>query len=120
MKNTLITHINYFSKRITYEDVINHKPSPDAYLLALELSQESELSCIAIEDSFIGVEAAKASNLNCLLTLPPWSSSTRNVTRIANACVNTLGNVDNPSKLVYGKKLVNNYVDYQYLTNIIN
>ena len=75
LKNSLSSHINYFSGIITYEDVNKHKPFPDAYELAIQLSNKSEINCIAIEDSMIGVEAAKAANLNCLLTLPPWSSS---------------------------------------------
>ena len=68
------THLNYFSGIITYEDVSKHKPFPDAYQLALQLSTMSEENCLAIEDSIVGVEAAKAANLNCVLILPPWSS----------------------------------------------
>ncbi len=120
LQTSLRTHFNYFSGLITYEDVIKHKPFPDAYQLAVQLSQESEVNCIAIEDSMIGVKAAKAANINCLMTLPPWSRSTQNIERTANACVNSLGNSDNPSKLIYGQKLTTNYVDFQYLTNIIN
>ncbi len=120
LKTSLSSHINKFSGIISYEDVQNHKPYPDAYHLALKLSKKSELNCIAIEDSIIGVQAAKAANLNCLLTLPPWSSSTQNITMIANACVDRLGNSNNPSKLIYGPKLTRNYVDYEYLTNVIN
>jgi len=120
LHNSLSSHMNYFSRIITYEDVCKHKPFPDAYQLALKLSKKSEFNCIAIEDSKIGVEAAKAANLNCLLTLPPWSTSIKNITRKANACVNSLGNFDNPSKLIYGKELICNNVDFEYLTNIIN
>ncbi len=120
LKTSLSSHRNKFSVIITYEDVAKHKPSPEAYLLALKLSKKSELNCIAIEDSSIGLEAAKAANLNCLLTLPPWAKSIPNLSTTANACVNSLGNVDTQSKLIYGKKLVRDFVDYQYLTNIIN
>ena len=120
LKTGLNSHLNYFSRIITYEDVSNHKPLPDAYQLAIQLSKRSEVNCIAIEDSIIGVEAAKAANLNCLLTLPPWARSTKNITRKANSCVNTLGDFDNPSKLIYGKKLNGTNVDFEYLTNIIN
>jgi len=120
LKTSLSMHLNYFSGIITYEDVSKHKPFPDAYLLALELSNQSEDNCIAIEDSMIGVEAAKAANLNCLLTLPPWSTSVKNITRKANACVTSLGNDNNASTLIYGNKLTSNNVDYEYLTNIIN
>ena len=120
LKTSLSSHLNCFSGIITYEDVSNHKPSPDAYNLALQLSKQSGLNCLAIEDSRSGVEAAKAANLNCLLTLPPWGISLKDITRKANACVNSLGDDDNPSKLIYGKNLLGNTVDFEYLTNIIN
>ena len=83
-------------------------------------TQQSQFNCIAIEDSKIGVESAKAANLNCLLILPPWNSSRQNISKKANACLNSLGNFDNPSRLIYGKKLISNHVDFDYLTNIIN
>tara|TARA_Y100001968_G_scaffold15414_1_gene12402 strand:+ start:3666 stop:4412 length:747 start_codon:yes stop_codon:yes gene_type:complete len=120
LKSSLSSHLNSFSELITYEDVSKHKPFPDAYKLALKLSKKSELNCIAIEDSNIGVEAAKAANINCLLTLPPWSNTIQNFSKKANACVDTLGNVDTPSKLIYGKELIGNNVDFNYLTAIIN
>ncbi len=117
---SLHSHFNYFSRVITYEDVSNHKPFPDAYNLAVNLSKKSYKNCIAIEDSNIGVEAAKAANINCLLTLPPWSSNFQNISKRANACVDTLGNNNNHSKIIYGKPLISKYVDFAYLTNIIN
>ncbi len=120
LKTSLASYFNKFSGIITYENVSKHKPFPDAYKLALKLSKKSEVNCIAIEDSMIGVEAAKAANINCLMTLPPWSSASQNIPRKANACVNSLGDDDNPSKLIYGKKLFKNIVDVEYLTNIIN
>jgi len=120
LKTSLSSHLKHFKGIITYEDVSKHKPFPDAYQLALQLSKKSSFNCIAIEDSQIGVEAARAANLNCLLTLPPWAYSTKNISRKANACVNSLGNVDIPSKVIYGKNLISNIVDFEYLTNIIN
>ena len=120
LHTSMSTHLNYFSGIITYEDVIKHKPFPDAYQRALQLSKQSEVNCIAIEDSKIGVESANAAKLNCLLTLPPWAMSKDNITRKANACVNSLGTYEKPSKLIYGKKLINNIVDFEYLTDIIN
>ena len=120
LNSSMGSHLKFFSGTVTFEDVINHKPSPDAYKLALKLSKQSSCNSIAIEDSRIGVESAKAANLNCLLTLPPWRSSSKNPTTKANACVDSLGDEANPSTLIYGKKLKNNYVDFEYLTNIIN
>ena len=120
LHTSLHSHLNYFSKIITYEDVEKHKPFPDAYNLAIELSRKSQVNCIAIEDSNIGVEASIAANINCLLTLPPWSKSNNEINKKANACVDTLGDINSPSKLIYGKQLINQNVDIAYLTKIIN
>ena len=120
LNTSLSSHFKFFSGTITYEDVTNHKPFPDAYQLALKLSRQSNFNCMAIEDSYIGVEAAMAANLNCLLTLPPWARTSTKINRKANACVNSIGNVNNPTHLIYGKELTNNYVDLEYLINIIN
>ena len=120
LKTSLSSHLKHFKGIITYEDVSKHKPFPDAYQLALQLSKKSSFNCIAIEDSQIGVEAARAANLNCLLTLPPWSSATKKTAIKANACVSSLGNDANPTTIFYGKKLIRNNVDVEYLTNIIN
>ena len=120
LQTSLSSHLDYFSRIITYEDVSNHKPFPDAYELAIKLSKKSVINCIAIEDSIIGVEAARAANLNCLLTLPPWTSATHNISRNANACVTSFGTDANPSKIIYGKKLISNKIDVEYLTEIIN
>ncbi len=120
LNTSLISHLHYFSGIITYEDVNKHKPFPDAYQHALKLSKKSEVNCLAIEDSTIGVQAARAANLNCLLTLPPWANSMNYICKKANACVDNLGDVNLPSKVIYGKKLINNNVDVAYLNTIIN
>tara|TARA_Y100001968_G_scaffold324_1_gene262 strand:+ start:16510 stop:17256 length:747 start_codon:yes stop_codon:yes gene_type:complete len=120
LNNSLNSYLNCFSRIITYEDVIKHKPFPDAYNLAVKLSKQKNVNCIAIEDSSIGVEAARAAKINCLLTLPPWSSSIDRINKKATACVDSLGNFDSNSKVIYGKSLINKYVDLAYLTKIIN
>tara|TARA_Y100001968_G_scaffold264642_1_gene253597 strand:- start:708 stop:1457 length:750 start_codon:yes stop_codon:yes gene_type:complete len=116
---SLKSHYKFFSKIITYEDVSNHKPSPDAYKLAIVSSKIPPINCIAIEDSFIGAKAAKSANVSCLLTLPPWSKTFQNIPKIASACVNSLGSKDSPTKLIYGQRLVSNYVDSSYLSNLL-
>jgi len=120
LHSSLQSHLNFFNQIITYEDVRNHKPFPDAYNLAMKLCKKSNSNCIVIEDSFIGVESAKAANLKCLLTLPPWSSSVDNINKSADACVDKLGEVNCQSKLIYGKPLITNNVDLAYLNHIIN
>tara|TARA_Y100001968_G_scaffold331795_1_gene387712 strand:+ start:2654 stop:3400 length:747 start_codon:yes stop_codon:yes gene_type:complete len=120
LHTSLHSHIKYFSHIITYEDVSNHKPFPDAYNLAVKLSKKSSKNCIAIEDSVIGVDAVKNANLKCLMTLPPWSIYFQNINKKADACVDCLGNHNNNSKLIYGKPLISNIVDLAYLSYIIN
>ncbi len=120
LNNSLTSHLKSFSGIITYEDVEKHKPFPDAYKLALKLSKKPEENCIAIEDSHNGVEAAKAANLNCLLSLPPWRKPSENISKKANACVSSLGDSNNFSKVIYGKPLIKNIVDFNYLSKIIN
>ena len=119
--NTLLkNYLKYFTQMITYEDVKRHKPFPDAYQLALSLCKESPSNCLVIEDSAIGVEAAKKAKLKCLLTLPPWNLSIQKISKDANACVDCLGNKNHPSNLIYGHKLLSNKIDFLYLTNLIN
>ncbi len=120
LNNSLQSHLSCFSQIITFEDVEKHKPFPDAYNLALKLSKNSNLNCIVIEDSSIGVEAAIAANLNCLMTLPPWPYNIKKINNKANACVDSLGTIKCYSKLIYGKPLISNVVDYSYLETIIN
>ena len=115
MKN----HLKYFSETITYEDVENHKPFPDAYNLAIKKSKMHHSNCLAIEDSKAGVMAANAAKINCLLTLPPWQKSGDNFYTEALACVDSLGSKSMPTKVLYGQELINCYVDYEYILNII-
>jgi len=56
------------------DDVKNKKPSPDIYLKALDLLNERSSnaltpdSCIVIEDSLIGLQAAISAGMKCVIT----------------------------------------------------
>lgn len=61
----------YFSVVVTAEDITVSKPEPDGYQLAVQrLSQQypalelQPADCLAIEDSFAGIEAAKQAQLS--------------------------------------------------------
>jgi beta-phosphoglucomutase len=59
---------------VASEDVEHGKPAPDGYLRALELLGVEAAHAVALEDSEVGVAAAKAAGLRCyavLGTLPP-------------------------------------------------
>jgi HAD superfamily hydrolase (TIGR01509 family) len=55
-----------FNFIITSEDVTEPKPSPEGYLLGLKKLGVSSENCVAIEDSLIGVSAAKSAKIKVL------------------------------------------------------
>lgn len=57
---------NLFNVFVTKEDVKNLKPDPEPYILtAKKLDIEPEF-CVAIEDTALGVEAAKKAGMKCI------------------------------------------------------
>ena len=59
---------------VAAEDVERGKPAPDGYLRALELLGLGPGEAVAVEDSDVGIAAAKAAGLRCVAvtgTLPP-------------------------------------------------
>ena len=59
---------------VAAEDVGHGKPAPDGYCLALELLEIGPHEAVAVEDSDVGIAAAKAAGLRCVAvtgTLPP-------------------------------------------------
>jgi len=57
---------NSFDLVITQEDVVHHKPDPEAYLLALERLELSAKDVLVFEDSSAGLKAAKAAGCSCI------------------------------------------------------
>jgi len=55
-----------FQVVVAKEDVKVHKPCPDAYLLAARRLAVDPRDCVAIEDSFVGVAAAKRAGMLCI------------------------------------------------------
>jgi len=55
----------FFSFFITEQDVKNLKPHPEPYLKAVDLSGCSKEQCLVLEDSYRGVQSAKAAGLTC-------------------------------------------------------
>lgn len=55
-----------FDVIITGDAVAHGKPSPDAYLRAAELLQVDVRDCVAVEDSLIGLTAARAAGAHVL------------------------------------------------------
>ena len=53
----------YFEKVYDRFSVVRGKPSPDAFLQAIEYSKSTVKECIAFEDSFFGLQSAKGAGL---------------------------------------------------------
>lgn len=57
---------SYFPIRASAQDVSRSKPSPEIYKLVATKLGVSPADCVAIEDSFHGVTAAKAAGMHCV------------------------------------------------------
>ena len=77
-------------KGVTGEDVENKKPAPDIFLLAAQRLQLNPEHCLVIEDSVVGVEAAKAAGSRCLAVT---TSFTRDLLKKADYFASDLSNV---------------------------
>jgi HAD superfamily hydrolase (TIGR01509 family) len=81
--------LHYFDFVITADDCARTKPCPDPYMRALEASGVTRDSCLAVEDSERGLDAATAAGLRCVvvpsrLTQPQtFEGALRRLERIA-------------------------------------
>lgn len=56
-----------FDTIVTGNDVLNHKPAPDAYALAADRLGLAPEQCLVIEDSAVGISAAAAFGAQCMV-----------------------------------------------------
>jgi beta-phosphoglucomutase len=62
-----ILKIRHYFKNLTSGDEVAHgKPAPDIFLLASQRLNVKPEDCLAIEDTFNGIKAAKAAGMVCL------------------------------------------------------
>ena len=64
----------YFRCLIPGDDIERPKPHPEIYLKAAEVLGLDPAGCVAIEDSFVGVEAAKRAGMKCLAIASTFSA----------------------------------------------
>lgn len=62
-----------FNTITTKEDVKKRKPSPDAYLTTAKKLEVKPKDCIVIEDSSVGVIAAKRAGMKCIALLQSYN-----------------------------------------------
>jgi len=73
------------------QEVSESKPSPDIYLLATDKLQATPTDCVVIEDSPLGVRAAKTAGMKCLAVT---NTHRRENLQEADTVVDSLENVD--------------------------
>jgi beta-phosphoglucomutase family hydrolase len=54
---------HFFEAIVTSDDVMNHKPAPDVFLLAAERIDCVPAHCVAFEDTDIGIEAIESAKM---------------------------------------------------------
>jgi len=60
-----------FGAVVTGDDVGATKPAPEIFLRAAELVGAAPVNTVVVEDSFIGIEAARAAGMKCVGYAPP-------------------------------------------------
>jgi beta-phosphoglucomutase family hydrolase len=81
----------YFDYVVSGHEVMESKPSPEVYSLAAQKLETNPKNCLVIEDSPLGVKAAKAAGMKCLAV--NHSHPQQDMIE-ANAVVNTLEDMD--------------------------
>jgi HAD superfamily hydrolase (TIGR01509 family) len=59
--------LGFFRALVAREDYGHDKPAPDAFLRACESLGEPPASCLAVEDSYKGLSAARAAGVPCVV-----------------------------------------------------
>jgi HAD superfamily hydrolase (TIGR01509 family) len=63
--------LHFMDVVVTNEDVINGKPSPDGYLLAMRTLEVSPGNCVVVEDGDYGIAAAESAGARVLRVSGP-------------------------------------------------
>ena len=58
---------DFFDFVVTKDDCEKRKPNPEAYLLASKELESDPKNCLVIEDSQVGLEAAKRAGMKCVI-----------------------------------------------------
>jgi HAD superfamily hydrolase (TIGR01509 family) len=56
----------YFHTLVSGDEVTHPKPDPEIYLKTAEKLQVAPATCVAFEDSYVGVESAKRAGMKCV------------------------------------------------------
>ncbi len=119
LNKCIIKNNSPFKFIVSGDDVKRHKPDPEPYLKAINISRLSTNEIIVIEDSVIGLSSATAAKLKCLVTLNDWCNYSLKDYKKASTIVDSLGSKSKPAKFLKGPVGQQGIVDLNYLQKII-
>ena len=105
--------LSWFDAIATGDVVARKKPAPDIYNVALKSLGVSPARAIAVEDSAIGVESAKAAGLFTVATPSPWTQGQD--FSAADLLLRSLGDPDEPLESADRVRLGAQYLSLQRL-----
>lgn len=104
----------YFAFLLTGTEIRHKKPDPAIYITARQmLLEQNRKNIIVIEDSHIGLVAARSAGLPVLITQNEFTG--HHDFSGAVAVLSDLGDPETPARLINGPALLNDYVDLAYL-----
>ncbi len=106
-----------FEVIVAGDDVPRKKPAPDAFLLALERLACAAHDALAIEDSAIGLQAARAAGIATLVT-PSGYTLSEDFTG-ASAVLDSLGDPEEPARAASGPAPPRGVVDLAYARSLV-
>lgn len=95
------------------DQVDRKKPAPDAYQWVLDTLGLPPEACLAIEDSSIGLNSARAAGLPTVITVSPYTEG--DTFDGALSVVSDLGEPDAPSRVIRGRPLAGKLIDLAQL-----
>jgi len=116
--NQLFNEFNPFEFIISSDDVQFHKPNPQPYLKAMQLSGIKRNNSIVFEDSSPGLKSSLAAKLPTIY-VPSNIPTVIEEDIDLNCFIDNLGNDGCQAKVIKGPKLDSNYVDYSYLEKFL-
>lgn len=66
---------NLFDSIVSAEDIVNSKPHPEIFFTSAKRLKANAAECLVVEDSKLGVEAAKEAGMKCLGYVNPSSGN---------------------------------------------
>lgn len=120
MAGSLAPHAPEFSGWICGDDVLRKKPHPEAYRLALEQAGLDPGGVVVLEDSQVGLAAARAAGLTTLVTLSSLScEESLGAFAAAAAVVDGLGTVQRPLTVRRGPACSEGMVTLSWLERLL-